>query len=642
MLRRSRCLDETNRLRRATAVVLLALAASPMLAMAASPAPGSPLDANDVLVASDSSSMAVQDCCIARDAAGDFVMVWTQGSTTTPTSTILIQRFDAAGTPQGGASQVDTPDIQPGASSVAMDAAGDFVVAWVSIGAPYKNAATYDVHVQRFSAAGIAQGGESLVSTAADFDDIDPVVAMDAAGDFVVVWEGQHSPGAVPEPSGIHQIYARRYDAAGTAQSDQFLVNGDAGTDQTLPDVAMDAAGDFVVAWQTGDQANLGYLAHDIQALRYDATGSARGGAFPLSTAANTGRAYPRVGMDAAGRFVVAWDNYDAAAQVPQAGVTGDVHAQRYDAAGAAQGSEFMVNTFTAGDQSGPSVTMDAAGDFAVAWQSDDQVAPDSNYDVYARRYSATGTPVDGEVLVNTSTAGSQAGPKAAMNADGDMVVAWSSYLTSSSIHFRRFAGEESVDLSLGATFASATPSPGSSFSMTLAVNNTSTTTPTGVSGIDAALDLALGVTGSITLPAGVNYQSAQGTDWTCAGPVSATLSCTYGVPLAAGSAAPPLTVMLTAPSAPGDLHFSAVVTSALKPDAGNTVDTSIEMAASGSGGGNGGSDPGGVSSGGGNPSTNSSGGSGDQAVSSGGGALDILSLAFLGLPLLARRRSKR
>lgn len=623
-------------------VVSMALAASPFLAVAASPAPGSPLDGDDALVVSDSSTASIGNYCIARDAGGDFVMVWEQQATSFPNPfSIHVQRFDAAGMPRGSAFQVDTSNVEPGVPSVAMDAAGDFVVAWQSVGAPYQNAATYDVYAQRYDAAGTAQGSESLVSTAVNFDDIDPSVAMDAAGDFVVVWQGQPSPGGVPEPSGTHQIYARRYDAAGTARSDQFLVNGDANTDQTLPDVAMDAAGDFVVAWQTGDQANGGYLARDIQALRYDATGAARGGAFPLSTAANTGRQDPRVAMDAAGRFVVAWSNYDASVQAPQGDVKGDVHAQRYDAAGTAQGSEFMVNTFTAGDQSEPSVNMDAAGDFAVAWESNDQVAPDSNYDIYAQRYSAAGTPVGGEFLVNTSTAGSQAGPRAAMDADGDMVVAWGSYLTGSSIYIRRFAGEESVDLGLGATFASATPSPGSSFSMTLAVNNVSATTPTGVSSIDAALDLGLGVTGSITLPAGVVYRSAHGTDWTCAGPVSTILNCTYDVPLVAGSAAPPLTVMLTAPTAPGNLDFSAIVTSNLKPDAGNSVDTSIKVGAASNGSGNGGNNPGGASAGGGNPPTNSSGGDDPQVPPSGGGALDILSLAFLGLPLLGRRRSK-
>lgn len=620
----------------------MALAASPIAAVAASPAPGSPLDSSDELVVSDSSTMTVGRYSMARDAAGDFVLVWDETATSSPyAESIHVQRFDAAGVPQGSEFQVDTSDIDPANPSVAMDAAGDFVAAWVSVGAPHQQAATYDVHAQRYDATGTALGGELLVSTAANFDDINPSVAMDAAGDFVVVWQGEPSPGGVPEPNDAYQIYARRYGATGTALGDPFLVSAAPGTNQSLPNAAMDAAGDFVAAWQTGDQQNMGYLAHNILAQRFDAAGLAQGGTFSLSTAPNTGRNYPHVAMAAAGGFVVAWINYAASAQSAQGEVTGDVHAQRYDAAGNLQGGELAINSFTAGDQSAPSVAMDAAGDFAVVWQSDNQVAADSGYDIYAQRYSPTGAPVGAAFLVNTSTEGSQSVPIAAMDADGDVVAAWGAYLSSTPhnhVYVRRFAGEESVDLSLGSAFAPATPSPGSNFSMTLATNNISATTPTGSNSVDGALGLGLGITATVSLPAGVIYRSAHGTHWTCADPVDATVACSYDAPLGAGSAASPLTVMLTAPSAPRRLDFSASVTSTLKPDASNSVHTSIEMGTTDSGGGGSSGDGGGSLGGGGTPS----GAGGPQAASSGSGALDILSLVLLGLPLLGRRRSKK
>ena len=612
--------------------------------MAASPAPGSPLDASDVQVVSGS----VITYSMARDAAGDFVMVWQQVVTGASSAPINVQRFDASGKPQGSAFQVVTSDIDPADPSVAMDAAGDFVVAWDSVGAPYQQTATYDVHAQRFSAAGAPVGAESLVSTLANFDDINPSVAMDAAGDAVVVWQGEPSPGGVPEPPPAYQIYARRYSAAGTALSDQFLVS-DASSNQSWPSVAMDAAGDFVAVWHTGDDHNLGYLAQDILAQRYDAAGVAQGGAFPLSTAANTGREDPQVAMAAGGGFVVAWINFFGSP------TEGDIHAQQYDAKGVPQGGELLVNTFTTGDQSQPSVSMDAGGDFTVAWDSFDEAAADSDYDIYAQRYSAKGTPVGTEFLVNTLNQGPQFLPTAVMDADGDMVVAWNSR---AGVYVRRFAREKNVHLSLGAAFAPAAPSPGSSFSMTLAVNNTSTTTPTGSNSVDAALDIGMGITAAITLPQDATYQSAQGTDWTCANPADANLSCSYSASLAAGSAAPPLTVLLTAPSAPGSLAFNASVTSTLTPVTSESVATSVTVQTAGNGSGSSGSgnsgsgNSGSGSSGGGNSGSGSTGSGGSGTGSntggkgagthiSGKGAMDILSLAFLGLPLLGRCRSK-
>jgi hypothetical protein len=66
--------------------------------------------------------------------------------------------------------------------------------------------------------------------------------------------------------------------------------------------------------------------------------------------------------MDADGDFVVVWESPD--------GDAGGVYAQRFNAAGVAQGGEFLVNTFTTGWQSSPAVAMDADGDFVVAWHS--------------------------------------------------------------------------------------------------------------------------------------------------------------------------------------------------------------------------------------------------------------------------------
>ena len=68
--------------------------------------------------------------------------------------------------------------------------------------------------------------------------------------------------------------------------------------------------------------------------------------------------------MDADGDFVVAWQS------AGQDGCSYGVYAQRFNAAGVAQGSEFQVNTYTTDNQAASSVAMDADGDFVVAWTS--------------------------------------------------------------------------------------------------------------------------------------------------------------------------------------------------------------------------------------------------------------------------------
>ena len=67
-----------------------------------------------------------------------------------------------------------------------------------------------------------------------------------------------------------------------------------------------------------------------------------------------------------------------------------------------AQGSEFLVNTFTTSYQSNSAVAIDADGDFVVTWHSDGQDG--SGYGIYAQRYNASGVAQGSEFLVNTFT----------------------------------------------------------------------------------------------------------------------------------------------------------------------------------------------------------------------------------------------
>jgi hypothetical protein len=72
---------------------------------------------------------------------------------------------------------------------------------------------------------------------------------MDANGDYVVVWNNQ----IAPESDYLYDVDARVYNSAGQAQTGEIVVaqtNGD-----TAPSVAMDANGDFVVAWQVYNAA---------------------------------------------------------------------------------------------------------------------------------------------------------------------------------------------------------------------------------------------------------------------------------------------------------------------------------------------------------------------------------------------------
>src|SRR6185295_17871001 len=98
-------------------------------------------------------------------------------------------------------------------------------------------------------------------------------------------------------------------------------------------------------------------------------------------------------------------------------------------AAGTAQGGESRVNTSTLGTQAWPSVGMDLSGNFVVAWHSDNH-PNDANYGIYGQRFNSAGIAQQPtEFHVNTDTVNFQGNPSLAMDAGGDFVVAWQTAL---------------------------------------------------------------------------------------------------------------------------------------------------------------------------------------------------------------------
>jgi hypothetical protein len=290
--------------------------------------------------------------------------------------------------------------------AVAFDAAGDFVVAWSSAG---QDGSSWGVYAQRYAADGTRRGGEFRVNEATANAQWYPAVGCADGGAFVVAWTSELQDGSGDA------VYARRYDAAGAPAGNEFRVNTTTADHQRQPTVAVDASGDFVVAWSGYGQA--GGAGWDVYAQRFDSAGAKRGGEFRVNGTTTGSQQFAAVAAADDGRFVVAWtaDGQDGSG-------TG-VYGRRYDAAGAALGGEFRINTETVGSQQYARVAAAGAGDFVVAWASVGQDG--SARGVYAQRYAADGTRRGGEFRVNQVVAGEQFAPTIAADAAGGFVVTW-------------------------------------------------------------------------------------------------------------------------------------------------------------------------------------------------------------------------
>ena len=144
-------------------------------------------------------------------------------------------------------------------------------------------------------------------------------------------------------PNYLYDVDARVYNKAGQAQTGEITVAQTTG--DTRPSVAMDANGDFVVSWQVFNTST--YL-YGISAHRYNLAGTAQGSTIVLNSGASHGDqgTLPKVAMDSAGDFTIAFQGYDANSH--------GIFAQRFNASGVSQGAIFPVNTVTTGNQRRP------------------------------------------------------------------------------------------------------------------------------------------------------------------------------------------------------------------------------------------------------------------------------------------------
>lgn len=362
---------------------------------------------------------------VAADAAGNFVVAWDSVGQDGSISGIYARLYDRNGQPRGAEFQVNTyTDDRQTLPAVAMDEDGDFAVVWRSSGQDGEGGGIF---AQRFAADGSRRGAEFQVNNLYYDSQSEPQVEMDRAGNFVVLWS---STVVTAQTAALDRrlITVRPFDAQGRPRRQQSNVS--LGFLSTLRNtgLGMDDQGNFVVSWRHSNS-----LGNEIHARRYNAFAFPLDvGSFVVATAPPGGDvARPAVGTSGAtGDFVIAWDNFDA---------SGDrlgVRARAYRKNGTASGVEFPV---TGGSRvlARPSVAVNADGSFAIA-------ADDEGKQIFVQRYAAGGVAQGAPILANEAQGFYPLKPGLALDGGANPILAWQSFRQDGSgrgIVMRRFAG---------------------------------------------------------------------------------------------------------------------------------------------------------------------------------------------------------
>lgn len=376
----------------------------------------------------------------------------------------------------------------------------------------------WEIFAQRYNANNSLNGGLIRVNQVRDGHQMNPQVAADPNGSFTVVFQSQVSGQGF-------EVMSREFDSNGVAtRTREFAVNSNPSGDQVNPSVTYTGVGQYVVAWNG----------------QGDGVGADNAGIFAQRVAFNDPVGLPiRVNFEKVGiqsqpvvestgdsQFVIAYQGNGE-------GDSSGIYMRRFtiDGSDVSRTREIRVNSSTAGADEWPAIAVNPNDDsFVVAWQhhngraegwniraqsfnsdlqpvgdlvdvnasaTHQQLYPDVTYiddeyvvtwegnlaaddasgmGIFARRFTADGTAIGDDVLINHRfTAGNQRTP--AVTTDGDQVVfVWEGPVDAGRHGiFRR--GFREADLSEGPVLAplpdiDINPNTQTSFDLTLAATD--------------------------------------------------------------------------------------------------------------------------------------------------------------------------
>ena len=227
---------------------------------------------------------------------GGYVVTW-YGPNAGGVESIFVQQYNASGAKVGGEILVnttatglrDSPEITGLAD-------GGYVVAWEAQGAD----GSYDSYLQRFNASGAKVGGEVFINTSTLGPQDYPQIFGFPDGGYLAVWEGGG-------PGDDYGIFAQRFNSAGVKVGGQQLINTASVDTQTEHMVAVQANGNYLVVWESYPETVNGPGQIDVMAQLYNSTGAKVGVQTRLNTTITGDQGEPHVSAMFDGGYLVTW-----------------------------------------------------------------------------------------------------------------------------------------------------------------------------------------------------------------------------------------------------------------------------------------------------------------------------------------------
>lgn len=292
-------------------------------------------------------------------------------------------------------------------AQVAANATGRFVVVWGGRGSGDKSGVFFTLY--NTDGSRVADASEIRVNETVGGEQAYPAVAMNSDGSFAVAWSGV----GVGDESGV---FLRRFNADGTADGDELLVNTTTDNHQMRPSLAYQTDGTLVVAWQSLGQDGSGW---GVYSQRFTADGDPDGAETRLTTSTDGNQMRVHLAANPTGGIVVAWEDRGFTAS------EWDVVGRAYAPTGTADTPEVTLNSAASGVQRDATITVSNDGEWLAAWASG--ASDGAGWEAVVREFDASGVGDGPEAPVAGSgpNSGHQR-PSSVAITNGDAWIAWS------------------------------------------------------------------------------------------------------------------------------------------------------------------------------------------------------------------------
>jgi hypothetical protein len=365
---------------------------------------------------------------LAVSANGNFAVGWLAPSGSPldwPPGVAFVNAYQANGTPIGSA-PLQLASNSPSSPTVAMDPNGEFVAAWIDQ-QPTTSTSGYQntpgtLYVQRYSAAGTANGNKLRVSSTKGYaggyyvnSTNMPQVAMDDAGDFAVAWSNNNNF-SVCGPKNNHCAlffdWGRTY--AASYRADGSVIRGKTVVDKGALTLVSLPAGLLNLFMQSnGDISFTSYTGTKTPVWLQAYTPQLVQKGKKVALGNLAPSAVIGSAADAAGNVAVLWTDGSSVCAV-----------SRFDTQGQPLGNAVTVAAGSNGDCGNyvAALAVAPSGDFAVVWRA---LSSDGGSEsIVGRFYNADGTPSGAQFTVVPNGVSISA-VSAGSDAQGNLVVAW-------------------------------------------------------------------------------------------------------------------------------------------------------------------------------------------------------------------------